>query len=182
MNKPTPNTQHQTPDEPSATDSVKTEQVALPVPRKVKGTLTILSDDDMQFKAQRSTGISSQQEIATAAGGSKIYRTVGERQQKTIAHIVVPPGTPDAAAYIYGKVDELTKDMQTKAKPRLRGTTLKSDPDLRITLSKKEHRLEVTMNIDLSQKPNYQQELMNLMYRTNQCFAINVTSINLARK
>lgn len=152
----------------------------LPVPRRIRGTMILKEGDDMEFRAQRSTGISSQEEIAKTAG-SKLYRTVGEKKQSLVAHIVVPEGTADPAAYIYDCAEKLTKGMQTKAKPKMRGTALKNDDDLRITLSKKEHKLEVTMTIDLQKKPNYQQELMNLMYRTNQCFATNVTSIVSAR-
>ena len=29
----------------------------LPVPRRIRGTLTIKADDDMEFRAQRSTGL-----------------------------------------------------------------------------------------------------------------------------
>lgn len=158
-----------------------TPQKANALPRKVRGTLTIKAGDDMEFRAYRDTGVSSQQEIAHA-GDSKLYRTVGEKKPKTICHVVVPEDTTDPAAYIYDKVEEMTRALQTKAKPKLKGTVLKADDDLHVTLSRKEHRLEVVMTIDLQQKPNYQQELMNLMYRTNQCFAINVTSIVSARQ
>jgi len=39
----------------------------------------------------------------------------------------------------------------------------------------------VTMTIDLSATPNYHSELLNLMQRTNQCFAINTNLLNSAR-
>jgi hypothetical protein len=35
-----------------------------PVPRKIRGTLTIKAEDDMEFRAERKTGISSQQELS----------------------------------------------------------------------------------------------------------------------
>ena len=152
-----------------------------PLPRRVRGTLTIKAGDNMEFKAYRETGESSQQLVAKN-GDSKLYRTVGEKKPKTICHVVVPEDSTDPAAYIYDKVEELTKTLQTKARPKLKGTVLKADDDLHVTLSKKDHRLEVVMTIDLQLRPNYQQELMNLMYRTNQCFAINVTSIVSARQ
>ena len=39
-------------------------QKPLPTPRKVRGTMTIKSEDDMEFRADRHTGISSQEQIS----------------------------------------------------------------------------------------------------------------------
>ena len=155
-------------------------QQPLPVPRKIRGTLTIKAEDDMEFRAEKKTGISSQQEIAKSTGG-KLYRTVGEKKTSMVAHIVVPDGETDPAAFLYEEVEKLTKGMQTKAKPKLKGKTLLDEPNARITLSKKESKVEMVLSIDLKQTPNYNQALMNLMYRVNQCFATNQTSLVNAR-
>ena len=152
----------------------------LPVPRKIRGTLTIKAEDDLEFRAQRSTGISSQEEISKTAAG-KLYRTVGEKKNTMVAHIVIPDGETDPRAFLYETVEKLTRDMQSKAKPRLKGKLILDEPNARVTLSKKESRIEMVLGIDLKATPNYQSALMNLMYKLNQCFAINQTSLASAR-
>ena len=151
-----------------------------PVPRKIRGTLTIKAEDDMEFRAERKTGISSQHELSRTAAG-KLYQTVGEKKKSTVAHIVIPESEPDLRAFLYDTVDKLTRDMQTKARPRLKGKTLLDEPNTRVTLSKKEHCIEMVLRINLDATPNYNQELMNLMMKVNQCFAINQTSLVSAR-
>ena len=161
--------------QPSATEG------RLPVPRKVRGTLTIKAEDDMEFRATRSTGISSQEEISKTAAG-KLYRTVGEKKKSMVAHIVIPESEKDPRAFLYETVDKLTRDMQTKAKPRLRGKVLMDEDNARVTLSTKESRLEMVLGIDLKATPDYYKALMNLMYKLNQCFTINQTSLVSARQ
>lgn len=72
--------------------------------------------------------------------------------------------------------------MQTKAKPRLRGKVLMDEDNARVTLSTKESRLEMVLGIDLKATPDYYKALMNLMYKLNQCFTINQTSLVSARQ
>jgi len=163
---------------PSATET--NAQKALPVPRKIRGTLTIKAEDDLEFRATRSTGISSQEEISKTTAG-KLYRTVGEKKKSMVAHIVIPENETDPRAFLYETVEKLTRDMQTKAKPRLRGKVLMDEENARVTLSKKENRLEMVLGIDLKATPDYYKALMNLMYRLNQCFAINQSSLVSAR-
>ncbi len=151
-----------------------------PVPRKIRGTLTIKAEDDMEFRAERKTGISSQQELSRTAAG-KLYQTVGEKKKSTVAHIVIPEKETDIRAFLYDTVEKLTRDMQTKARPRLKGKTLLDEPNTRVTLSKKESKVELVLGIDLKATPNYTSALMNLMYKVNQCFAINKTSLTSAR-
>lgn len=152
-----------------------------PVPRKIRGTLTIKADDDLEFRAQRSTGVSSQEEIAKTATG-KLYRTVGEKKNSMVAHITVPDGEQDVRAFLYDSVDKLTQGLQTKARPRLRGRILTQNDSLRVTLNQKERQVEVVMSIDLNRTPNYNDRLMKLMYETSQCFAINQTSLAQPKK
>ena len=158
------------------TTTASADIAALPVPRKVKGVLTIMKDDDVTFNAYRSTGISSQEEISKC-GDSKLYRTVGEKKQKMVMHLCVPSDTTDPRAAFLEQADKLTKDMESKAKPRLRGIVLQQDDDLRITFQKKERKIEVVFGIDLNTTPAYNNRLITLMQRISQCFAINQTSL-----
>ena len=164
----------------AAPSTPTTGEQPLPVPRKIRGTLTIKAEDDLEFRAQRSTGISSQEEIAKTSAG-KLYRTVGEKRKSMVAHIVIPDGETDPRAFLYDTVEKLTRGLQSKAKPRLRGKLILDEPNARVTLSKKESRIEMVLGIDLKATPNYQSALMNIMYKLNQCFAINQTSLASAR-
>ena len=96
-------------------------------------------------------------------------------------HIVIPEGEKDATAFLYEQVERLTKGMQTKARPKLKGRTLLDEPNARITLSRKESRIEMVLSIDLKATPDYQTALMNLMYKVNQCFATNQNILVSAR-
>ena len=151
------------------------------MPRKVRGTLTIKDCDDMEFRAYRSTGISSQEAIASC-GDSKLYRTVGEKKKKIIAHVVLPEDSSDLRADLYEKVDKLTASLQTKAKPRLRGRSLLKEPDVAVTANEKEHSVQVILDIDVSTYPDYTSRLLTLMQRVNQCFATNQISLAKLRK
>ena len=106
---------------------------------------------------------------------------MGEKKNKLVAHISVPSDDPDPAANMSEQLEQLTKGMQTKARPKLKGRVLLNEPNARITLSKKDSKVEMVLCIDLKTNPNYNQALMNLMYKVNQCFATNQTSLVNAR-
>ncbi|MCR5159963.1 MAG: hypothetical protein K6D37_12680 [Prevotella sp.] len=148
----------------------------LPVPRKVKGTLTIKSDDDMEFRAQRKTGISSQEVLATR-GDAKFYRTVGERKPKYVAHLVTPADSPDPVADMQAQLDKLTEGMQTKRRPKLRGRLLLDNPSCRIVHNQKEGRVQCILDINLRETPDIQGQLIRLLQTLSSCFAINQTSL-----
>ena len=153
----------------------------LPVPRKIRGTLTIKAEDDMEFRAERRTGLSSQIEIARTSAG-KLYEPVGKDTKYMMAHIAVPKTETDPRAFLYDAVEKLTRGMQSKARPRLQGRVLLDADRARVVLNRKEKKIEIVLGIDLSMTLNCQRELMNLMYQVNQCLVINQTSIASARK
>ena len=160
--------------DPSATPT-STPEVKYPL--RIRGTLIQqTADHDYEFHAQRQTGISSQDPISKTAD-SKLYRTTGEKKPKMVAHVVVPSDSPDPVADIYEQVDRLTRGLQTKAAPRLRGKLLLNQPDARIVFSRKERKLQMVLNINLNDTPNYQNQLIRLMQQISTCFAINQTSL-----
>ena len=149
--------------------------------RRVRGVMTIREGDDMEFRAERKTGVSTQEQVAKA-GDSKLYRTVGEKARtKVIAHLSVPADSADLRADLYEQVERLTRDTATKTPPRLKGRTLMNDADCRVTLSKKECRIEVVLGISLATHPDYVSRLLSLMQKVNQCFATNRTSLASVR-
>ena len=161
-----------------AEENDKMEKV---VPRKVKGTMTFLTEDDIEFRAQRSTGTSTQS-VVKSDGKSKLYRTVGDKKKSMIAHLVVDEDDSDPAASMFSQLEKLTKDMQPKKLPQQRGKILLDDKEVRIALSKSSKQIDIRLAIDLTEHPNYDQCLMSLMYKINQCFAINQTLLRSVRK
>ncbi len=157
------------------------QQQPQPVPRKIRGTLTIKAEDDMEFRAERRTGLSSQIEIARTAAG-KLYEPVGKDTKYMMAHIAVPKTEADPRAFLYDAVEKLTRGMQSKAQPRLQGRVLLDADRARVVLNRKEKKIEIVLGIDLSMTLNCERELMKLMYQVNQCLVINQTSIASARK
>lgn len=145
------------------------------MPRKLRGTLTIKAQDDIEFRADRSTGISSQQEIASDKT-SKLYRTVGEKHHTMVFHATAPADCPDPRAYFIGKVEQLTEGMQTRARPKLRGQKLMESDDLSVTWNKGTRTIEAILRIELGLYPAYNNRLINLMQQISQCFASNQTT------
>lgn len=162
---------------------MKSEEYSERVPRKVRGTLTIKAGDDLEFRAYRDTGQSSQEQVAKS-GDSKLYRTVGEKKNSMVAHIVVPAGSSDPKADIYEQVEKLTKSLSdTKKKiPALKGRSLMRDSEVQVTTNQKERQVQVVLTIDVSQYPDYTSRLLTLMQRVNQCFATNQNSLMQLRK
>ena len=150
------------------------------VPRKVRGVMTIKENDDVEFRAERKTGESSQ-DVLKSSGKSKVYQTVGEKRNSIIAHLVVDKDDPDPAATMYEQLNTLTSEMAPKKIPKIRGKVLMNEENCRVEFSKKEKTIDIHMRIDIAQTPNYNSSLMNLMYKINQCFAINQTSLASAR-
>lgn len=146
-----------------------------PLPRKLRGTLTIKDHDDLEFRADRQTGISSQDEIASDKT-SKLYRTVGEKKNTMVLHATAPADCADPRAYFIGKVEQLTEGMETKARPKLKGMRLMQTDDLSVTFQKKDRVIEATLRIELERYPAYNNRLITLMQSISQCFASNQTT------
>ena len=133
------------------------------------------NENDCEFHAQRSTGISSQQIIAKT-GSSKLYKTTGMKPQ-LMAYLITPCSSSDPISDLYDQLDRLTAQQPTKAKPRLRGRKLLEEPLADITFSQKDHTIDMHLGIDLACTPDYQNQLIKLMQKVSQCFVINQTSL-----
>ena len=162
-------------------DTPQQQPQQVKVPRKLRGTLTIKAQDDMEFRADRQTGLSSQQEIASDRT-SKLYRTVGDKTSTMVFHASAPADCADPRAYFIEKIEHLTEGLDTKARPKLRGTRLMNDDDLCVTFNKKERIIEATLRIELGRYPAYNGRLITLMQRISQCFASNQTTFLKPRR
>jgi hypothetical protein len=147
-------------------------------PLKLRGVLTVLNDEqDCEFRAQRSTGQSSQEEIAHTRS-SKLYRTMGEKKPKVIAHLSTLSASADPTADLYDELDLLTKGLKDKKKAQpLRGRRLLEEPGVSVTLNATKRKLECVLSIDLAKQSDYQSELIKRMQKISQCLVINQHSL-----
>ena len=146
-----------------------------PFPRSIRGTLKVLNEEhDLEFRATRATGESNREEISSTKN-SQLYKTKGTKQQTLVAHLTARPDSPDPLADMYGQLQKLAKDakLETKEEPKLRGEKLLDSKNLSVILSKKEHKIDVRISIDLAQHPDYKDEFYKAIVELNKCFSIN---------
>lgn len=147
------------------------------LPRRVKGTLTILEGDDMEFRAQRSTGVSTQ-ELVSKKGDSKMYRTTGEKNPKMVAHLVTSADCPDPVADMREQLERLGKTLKPKAQPKLKGRVLLNDEGLRVVHNARQQQVEVVIDLSTAADDTLTNQLIRKLQIVSQCFAINKTSLN----
>lgn len=182
---PTPSSGRQpTTPAPSATPT-STAAPTTPAPaaavkngQKIRGTLVVVDAEahDYEFRAQRSTGQSTQL-VVKAAGLSKLYRTTGEREPKLVAHLSVPADCPDAPALLAQRLEHLTAGLSPKARPRLKGRVLMQTESTRVVHNLKDGQVEAVIRLPLTKNGDLQSELIKQMQQISQCFAINQTSL-----
>lgn len=142
-------------------------------PQTVRGTMKRLNDEgDLEFRAYRETGEKAQEVIVTTGGG-KLYRTTGKKNPQMVAHLTAKCSDADPIATMYGQLDRLARTQRTKAPAAMRGTRLLDEPTARVVLNSSMRRIELTLGIDLTQTPNYQNQLITLMQKVSACLLIN---------
>ena len=167
---------------PCAPSAAPTDGAAAPAATdglKIRGTLTIVSaaDHDYEFRAQRQTGVSTQ-EVVSQTAVSKLYRTTGERKPKLVAHLTTCADSADPAADLSEQLARLTKTFDRPATPRLRGRVLLDDSTgLRVTHNQKQQVLECVLRFDLNTTKDLQSTLIKRMQEISTCLAINKTSL-----
>lgn len=183
---PTPSSGQQPPTPAPSATPTSTAAPTTPAPTaaavknglKIRGTLVVVDAEahDYEFRAQRSTGQSTQQ-VVKAAGLSKLYRTTGEREPKLVAHLSVPADTPDAPALLARRLEHLTAGLSPKARPRLKGRVLMQTESTRVVHNLKDGQVEAVIRLPLTKGGDLQSELIKQMQQISQCFAINQTSL-----
>ena len=142
---------------------------------KIRGTLTIVDADqhDYEFRAQRTTGESTQR-VISKSGDAKLYETTGKKPMM-VAHLTTRADSSDPVSDLYDQLDKIskTRDPGTSTRPPRSGRTLLAEENASVVLSKKERRVRMQLCIDLDKTPDYQNELIRLMQKISQCFLIN---------
>ncbi len=149
-----------------------------PFPRRLKGVLTVLNEaNDCEFRAQRSTGESTQR-VISKSGDGKLYQTTGKKPQM-VAHLTTRADATDPISDLYDQLDKMAAQQQPKtAKQRpQRERVLMDEGGVKVTMSKAAKRVTVTMNINMAETPHYQQHLLKLFTQVQQCFLTNELSL-----
>ena len=142
-------------------------------PRRMKGVLTVLNEEnDCEFRAQRTTG-EPMQKVLSKSGDAKLYETNGKKPMM-VAHLTTRADASDPLADLYDQLDAMAAKHKTSKKPqRQRGRKLLDEENAHVTLSQKERKVQMLLSIDLAKTPDYQNELIKLMQKISQCFLIN---------
>lgn len=146
------------------------------VPRKIKGTMTCEGDDYYTFTPYGKGA--AQQEIIARQGKSKVYNTVGEKQQSMVAHLVIPCDTPDPMAAFSDELEKFMKgfgNTTTITKPR--GRTLLKDLTTTVVACKG-RRLVVMMELPIEKGQNYPANLISQLQKVNTCLVTNKAYLN----
>lgn len=145
-------------------------------PLKMKGVMTLLNEEgDSEFRAQRSTGQSMQEVMATTSGGAKVYKTVGRRPQ-VVAHLTASADASDPYADLQAQLERLT----AKAAPRSKAARRVAKSD-RVLMNQdgicarlsRDGKISIQATIDLADTPDYTNTLISIMQKLSQCFLIN---------
>lgn len=140
----------------------------------MRGVLTVLNEaQDCEFRAQRSTGESTQK-VISKSGDAKLYQTTGKKPMM-VAHLSTRADSSDPVADLYSQLDAIAAKQpnKPKAKPRKRDRQLLSEDNAQVYLSTKERVVQMHLSINLDKTPDYQNELIRLMQKISQCFLIN---------
>ena len=165
-------------DSPAQTSAPSEHPTKSEYPLRMRGVLTVLNEaNDCEFRAQRSTGESTQR-VISKSGDAKLYQTTGKKPQM-VAHLTTRADATDPISDLYDQLDKMAAKQQPKtAKQRpQRERVLMDEGGVKVTMSKAAKRVTVTMNINMAETPHYQQHLLKLFTQVQQCFLTNELSL-----
>ena len=149
-------------------------------PRKVRGWMTLHSDDSLEFRPSAEGTAAKVGE--KKRGNSSFYRTAGEKESSVVAHLRVDASCEDPVAQMYEDLAALTKGQTQKEPPLPRSRKLMERPGVQVWHRQKEHKVVVVMEISTDTVQELSGQLFNLTSEVNKCFAINRTSLLRPRK
>ena len=127
---------------------------------------------DMEIRAQRETGTSSQVVIAKTRN-SKLYMTTAEKHPQLVAHLSTLNEVPDRAAALHDELAQLLKSITLKPLRALPGRFLMKDDMTSVVYNKKSGQIDVRLRIDLNATPNAEKALIARMQAVNVCLHTN---------
>ena len=148
---------------------------AVVYPLKIRGTLTQLSQEgDCEFRAQRSTGESSQQ-VRQSTRQSKLYDTVATKgRPKLVAHLSCSADSADPYSELRAELETLiSRDDKGSEMPKVAGRYLLKKDYAQVRYNQQKAVVDVQLQIDLKATRNIQTKLITLMQEISTCLATN---------
>ena len=139
--------------------------------KKVRGTARIYDDDSLDFTPQKE-GNPVQKDVKKVRK-STFYTTNGEKASSYVMHLNVDASDIDPVATLTEDFDKLVKNIDNKATKPLAGKKILDNGATVVYVNKKQHALQIGINVDLEKEPLYKNFIFNQIYDIQKCFITN---------
>ena len=139
--------------------------------KKIKGTARFYDDESFDFLPQQQ-GAPVQKEV-TKVRKSTCYQTNGEKESSYVMHLNVDANSTDPVAELTDDFDKLLKRISPKAEKKLAGKKLMDEDGTKVVVSRKEHRIQISIDVDLEKTPMYKDFVYQQVFRIIRCFTSN---------
>jgi hypothetical protein len=146
--------------------------------KAVKGTAYYYDDDSMEFVRQ-GKGREVQKDVRKHRG-SKMYRTVGEKQSSLHCNLSAPEDSTDPWAQMAEDFEKLAQQEQVPLNLKPRGKKILDTESLTVTLNKAQHQMVIVQTISLVEGIDLDDIVWNNAYEIRKCFTGNKKSIQTA--
>ena len=146
--------------------------------KKIRGTARFYDDDSLDFVPQKE-GNPVQKDVKKVRK-STFYTTNGEKASSYVMHLNVDASDIDPVATLTEDFDKLVKNIDNKATKPLKGKRIMDNGATMVYVNKKQHALQISINIDLAKEPMYRDFIYKQIYDIQKCFIINRSIITSA--
>ena len=139
--------------------------------KRIRGTARFYEDESFDFIPQQQ-GTPTQKNV-TRVRKSTCYQTNGEKESSYVMHLNVDADSIDPAAELTEDFDRLLKRISPKAGKKLSGKKLMDEDGTSVVVSRKEHTIQIIINVDLEQTPMYKDFVYQQVFSIIRCFTSN---------
>jgi hypothetical protein len=154
-------------------DKNQETQEMMMTPKKVRGTATIYSGGDIDFRAQGEG--KPVKNIIKRKGNSQFYETTSGKP-KLCAHIMCDKDDPAAASKLQAQLDDFLEGFGEKSKiaqPRKKDRMLWDSDGLRVWYRSDKKNVEIALSLPLNEGMTMEQQALKKFQTLYQCFSIN---------
>jgi hypothetical protein len=125
--------------------------------------------DDGTFTFQPDGKGESRQENLKKVGDSRLYSTIGEKQQCMVMHLKAPSSCADPVAKMYDDFRKLSEGLSAGVKlPTPQGTVLEKNDDYRVVVNQAGGEVKILISIDLQKDVEFMKKYNSLTYSISQ--------------
>ena len=146
--------------------------------KKIRGTARFYDDDSLDFTPQK-VGNPVQKDVKKVRK-STFYTTNGEKASSYVMHLNVDASDIDPVATLTEDFDKLVKNIDNKATKPLAGKKILDNGATVVYVNKKQHALQISINIDLAKEPMYRDFIYKQIYDIQKCLIFNGNFIGAA--